>query len=97
MQSQQLCSFERYFVRAQLPVHRIDSLWRRVDEVTFFEAEEARLARAGPKLVPTSIQRVDDAVGFDDICANVSKHGVEQRGLLLFGRRIGSRPRPTTT
>lgn len=96
MQSPQLCSFEAYFVRAQLPVHWIDRLRRRVDQLTVFEAEEARLARAGPKFVPASIECVDDSVGFDDICANVSEHRVKQPRLLLFGWRIGSRQRPTT-
>ena len=88
----QLCSCEGYLVRAQFPVHRVNSLWRRVDEVTVFEAQQARLTRAGPKFIPTSIESVNDSVSFDNIRPNVSEHRVKQGGFLLVGRWIFPSP-----
>ena len=83
----QLCAFEGYFVSAKLPVHWVDRFWRRVNEIAVFKAEKARLTRPGPELVPTSIQRMKDSVGFNCIRANVGEHRIEERDLLRVGRR----------
>ena len=75
--------------KVTLYVHRLPSIgycfWRDVDEGSAFEAQKPGLAGAGPKLIPTAVQRMHDSVRLNDIRADVREHRVKESHFLPVG------------